>query len=65
MAGKGPYDMTRDDKGVWTVTTHLPSGFHYYFLLVDGFQCNDPGSQTCFAGTPKPAPRGPGQSRFP
>jgi enterochelin esterase-like enzyme len=23
-------------------------GFHYYFLLVDGFQCNDPGSQTYF-----------------
>ena len=47
--GKGPYDMTRDDKGVWTVT--IPPavpGFHYYFLLVDGFQCNDPGSQTYF-----------------
>src|SRR5215204_4103041 len=23
-------------------------GFHYYFLLVDGFQCNDPGSETYF-----------------
>lgn len=47
--GKGPYDMVRDEKGVWTVTT--PSavpGFHYYFLLVDGFQCNDPGSETYF-----------------
>jgi enterochelin esterase-like enzyme len=47
--GKGPYDMTRDDKGVWTVT--IPPavpGFHYYFLLIDGFQCNDPGSQTYF-----------------
>jgi len=47
--GKGPFDMTRDDKGVWTVT--IPPavpGFHYYFLLVDGFQCNDPGSQTYF-----------------
>ena len=41
--------MTRDDKGVWTVT--IPPavpGFHYYFVLVDGFQCNDPGSQTYF-----------------
>jgi enterochelin esterase-like enzyme len=47
--GKGPYDMTREDKGVWTVT--IPPavpGFHYYFLLIDGFQCNDPGSQTYF-----------------
>jgi enterochelin esterase-like enzyme len=47
--GKLPYDMVRDDKGVWTVTTPpAVPGFHYYFLLVDGFQCNDPGSQTYF-----------------
>lgn len=47
--GKGPYDMVRDGKGVWTVTTPpAVPGFHYYFLLVDGFQCNDPGSQTYF-----------------
>jgi enterochelin esterase-like enzyme len=47
--GKGPYDMVRDDKGVWTLTTPPAApGFHYYFLLVDGFQCNDPGSQTYF-----------------
>ena len=47
--GKGPYDMVRDDKGVWTVTTPpAVPGFHYYFLLIDGFQCNDPGSQTYF-----------------
>jgi enterochelin esterase-like enzyme len=41
--------MVRDDKGFWTVT--IPPavpGFHYYFLLVDGFQCNDPGTQTYF-----------------
>ena len=47
--GKGPYDMVRDDQGVWTVT--IPPavpGFHYYFVLVDGFQSNDPGSQTYF-----------------
>ena len=47
--GKGPYDMARDEKGVWTVT--IPPavpGFHYYFVLVDGFQSNDPGSQTYF-----------------
>jgi enterochelin esterase-like enzyme len=47
--GKAPFDMARDDQGVWTVTTPLAApGFHYYFLLVDGFQCNDPGSQTYF-----------------
>jgi enterochelin esterase-like enzyme len=47
--GKGPFDMVRDDQGVWTVTTPPAApGFHYYFLLVDGFQCNDPGSQTYF-----------------
>ena len=47
--GKGPYDMVRDDKGVWTVT--IPPavpGFHYYWLLVDGFPANDPSSETWF-----------------
>jgi enterochelin esterase-like enzyme len=47
--GKAPFDLVRDDQGVWTVTTPPAApGFHYYFLLVDGFQCNDPGSQTYF-----------------
>ncbi len=47
--GKGPFDMVRDDKGVWTVT--IPPavpGFHYYWLIVDGFPCNDPSTQTYF-----------------
>ena len=47
--GKGPYDMTKDDKGVWTVT--LPPsvpGFHYYWFLIDGVMANDPGSETYF-----------------
>ncbi|MGE5569489.1 MAG: alpha/beta hydrolase-fold protein [Rhodospirillales bacterium] len=47
--GKGPFDMVRDDKGVWSVT--IPPavpGFHYYWLLVDGFPCNDPSTQTFF-----------------
>jgi enterochelin esterase-like enzyme len=47
--GKGPFDMVRDDKGVWTVT--IPPavpGFHYYWLLVDGFPCNDPSTYTYF-----------------
>jgi len=47
--GKGPFDMVRDDKGVWTVTTPpAQPGFHYYWLLVDGFPCNDPSSETYF-----------------
>jgi enterochelin esterase-like enzyme len=47
--GKGPIDMVRDEKGFWTVTTPpaLP-GFHYYWFLVDGFQTNDPASETYF-----------------
>jgi enterochelin esterase-like enzyme len=47
--GKGPMDMVRDEKGFWTVTTPpaLP-GFHYYWFLVDGFQSNDPASETWF-----------------
>jgi enterochelin esterase-like enzyme len=47
--GKGPMDMARDEKGFWTVTTPpaLP-GFHYYWFLVDGFQANDPASETYF-----------------
>ena len=47
--GKAPFDMVRDDQGFWTVTTPpAVPGFHYYFLLVDGFESNDPGSQTYF-----------------
>jgi enterochelin esterase family protein len=47
--GKGPVDMTRDEKGVWTVT--LPPavpGFHYYWFLVDGLIVNDVGSESFF-----------------
>jgi len=41
--------MTRDDKGVWTVTTPpAVPGFHYYWLQVDGFACNDPNTQAYF-----------------
>lgn len=47
--GKGPFDMKRDERGVWTVTTPpaMP-GFHYYWLQVDDFACNDPSTQTYF-----------------
>src|ERR1035437_738810 len=47
--GKGPFDLTRGEDGVWAVTT--PSavpGFHYYWFLVDGVAVNDPGSETYF-----------------
>jgi enterochelin esterase-like enzyme len=47
--GKGPIEMTKDDKGVWSVT--LPPvvpGFHYYWFVVDGVNVNDPGSETFF-----------------
>jgi enterochelin esterase-like enzyme len=47
--GKGPIDMTADEKGVWTIT--LPPvvpGFHYYWFLVDGVAVNDPSSETYF-----------------
>ncbi len=47
--GKGPIDMTRDEKGMWSITlpTAVP-GFHYYWFLVDGVAVNDPGSETYF-----------------
>lgn len=47
--GAGPYDMVKDDKGVWSVT--LPPsvpGLHYYWFLIDGVMANDPGSETYF-----------------
>jgi enterochelin esterase-like enzyme len=43
------YDMVKDDKGIWTVTTDpLVPGFHYYFLLIDGVQVSDPASEAYF-----------------
>ena len=47
--GTGPFDMVKDDRGVWTVTTPpaIP-GFHYYWLSIDGFISNDPATQTYF-----------------
>lgn len=44
------YPMTKDNTGMWTVTTDpLVVGFHYYFFIVDGVQVNDPASD-CFYG---------------
>ncbi len=47
--GRGPIEMTKDDKGVWTVTTEpAVPGFHYYWFMVDGFAANDPGSESFY-----------------
>lgn len=43
------YDMVRDGNGVWTATTDsLPPGFHYYYLMIDGYRFADPASETFF-----------------
>ena len=43
--GGARYDMTRDEKGVWTVDSRpLDEGFHYYQLNIDGARVPDPGS---------------------
>jgi len=45
--GKGPFAMTKDPDGVWTVTTPpAVPGFHYYWFVLDGVEVNDPASQT-------------------
>ncbi len=49
MNGNRPYEMTRTDNGIWTVTTDpVRPGFHYYDLTIDGWHCNDPASETFF-----------------
>jgi enterochelin esterase-like enzyme len=43
------YDMVKGNDGIWTVTTDpLPPGFHYYYLMIDGFRFSDPASETFF-----------------
>lgn len=61
--GKGPFDMVRNDKGIWTVTTPpAVPGLHYYWLLVDGVPVNDPSSETYFGyGKPTSAVEVPEQ----
>jgi enterochelin esterase-like enzyme len=39
------YDLTRDEKGIWTGDSRTQDeGFHYYQLVIDGAQVPDPGS---------------------
>ncbi|MDR3688311.1 MAG: alpha/beta hydrolase-fold protein [Fimbriimonas sp.] len=47
------YAAIKDANGYWTATSDpQPPGFHYYWLVIDGVQVNDPGSET-FYGTGK------------
>lgn len=57
------YDMIKGDNGVWTVTTKpLVPGFHYYYLIIDGYRFSDPFSESFFgigkmmSGIEVPAP---------
>lgn len=45
----GDFDMARAEDGTWSVTIppQVP-GFHYYYLVVDGVQVSDPGSETFY-----------------
>ena len=44
-----PVDMVKSEDGTWTVTVPpAVPGFHYYWLLVDGVQMNDPSSDAFF-----------------
>ncbi|WP_374165031.1 alpha/beta hydrolase-fold protein [Arcticibacter sp. MXS-1] len=44
-----PYDMVKDEEGVWKVTTDsIGEGFHYYSLMIDGVALADPASETFY-----------------
>ena len=53
FVGGTAYPARKDADGFWTATTkpQVP-GFHYYVLVIDGVQVNDPASETFF-GTGK------------
>lgn len=43
--GKGPYDMVKDDNGVWSLTIGpVAPGIHFYSFDIDGAQVTDPSS---------------------
>ena len=47
--GSGPFPMTKNAEGVWSVTTPpAVPGFHYYWFVLDGVTVNDPSSETYF-----------------
>jgi enterochelin esterase-like enzyme len=46
---KEVYDMAEGEDSVWTVTTKpLDPGFHYYYLMIDGYRFSDPASESFF-----------------
>jgi enterochelin esterase-like enzyme len=47
--GIGPFPMTKNVEGVWSVTTPpAVPGFHYYWFVLDGVAVNDPASESFF-----------------
>jgi enterochelin esterase-like enzyme len=45
--GNAPFDMVKDEDGVWSVTTHpAVPGFHSYWLVLDGVRVNDTATRT-------------------
>lgn len=43
------YAAQKDADGFWTATTDPQApGFHYYWLVIDGVQVNDPASETFY-----------------
>ncbi len=47
--GAPEYDMTRNEEGIWTVTTRpCRTGLHYYELSIDGARFSDPRSHMYF-----------------
>ena len=60
--GKSAYDMTRDEHGLWSVTTPpVVPGLHGYWLVVDGVRVNDTATKsfggkmkTCGVEVPEP-----------
>lgn len=43
------YDMQKDDRGMWSVTTEPQGpGFHYYNLIIDGVSVADPSSESFY-----------------
>jgi len=54
LGSGGPWAMEKSDDGFWSMTSPpIVPGLHYYGLIVDGVQINDPGSDVFF-GTGKP-----------
>jgi len=50
--GGARYDLTKDEKGVWTGESRsLDEGFHYYQLNIDGAQVPDPGTLSFYGSS--------------